>query len=208
VGGHLGSGLSNGGTIRQGELLGEGPIRHALKVKLWGAKWLHYDRSSQTKGYRWPAIRSDAGAGNPQTGYGTLEPSKSNPNPRMVMGSLLAIPPSVSFESLEIPASHEADRVARTLFDALQNYGAYVDDDAGWDAHYFGAEYSVENELRQVYDLNLSDPETLEVWNALFTRLQVVTNNVPSSIGFANVYVWKTISTGTCTVDDVNLVKQ
>jgi hypothetical protein len=184
-GGHLGSGLSNGGTIRQGELLGEGPIRHALKVKLWGAKWLSYDRSSQTKGFRWPAIRSDFNAGNPQPGlgYGTLEPSKSKPNLEMVMGSLLAIPPNVSFESLGLKQNHKAFRLARKLFDALQNYGAYIDDDAFWDAHYFGAEYGVEDELRQVYNLKLSDPEVLEVWNALFTRLHVVKNNTPSSVG-------------------------
>lgn len=34
------------------------------------------------------------------------------------------------------------------------------------------------------------------------------TFTAPSSISFANLYVWKTASTGTCTVDDVSLVKQ
>ena len=34
------------------------------------------------------------------------------------------------------------------------------------------------------------------------------TFTAPSGIGFANLYVWKTSSTGTCTVDDVSLVKQ
>jgi hypothetical protein len=34
------------------------------------------------------------------------------------------------------------------------------------------------------------------------------TFTAPSGISFANVYVWKTASTGTCTVDDVSLFKQ
>ena len=67
-GGHLGSGLSSiGGALRHGELIGAGAIRHALKLKLWAKKYLIFDATSATPGFRWPAIRADAGASDPQS---------------------------------------------------------------------------------------------------------------------------------------------
>ena len=187
-GGHFGSGLSSiGGTIRHGELLGDGPIRHALKLKLWAKKYLSYEAQSNTPGFRWPAIRADSGAGNLNSfnAYGTLEPAKSNPVKGMVMGSLLAIPQSVTLELLGIDPKLKLYLVLRKLFRTLQEFGAYIDDNTGWDAHYFGAEYGVNEELQAVLGegLNGVQGETLEAINKLFVALSVVNNNSPVSIG-------------------------
>ncbi|MDP3180556.1 MAG: hypothetical protein Q8M67_01935, partial [Bacteroidota bacterium] len=58
-GAHGGSGLSAiGGALRLGELTPtSGPIRHALKVNIYGKKNIYYD--AETKGFRWPAKRAD-----------------------------------------------------------------------------------------------------------------------------------------------------
>src|SRR5947199_350321 len=57
-GAHGGSMLSSlGGTIRLGELVPGGAIRHALKVNLYGNDDYYYDGS--THGYRWPATTAD-----------------------------------------------------------------------------------------------------------------------------------------------------
>ena len=187
-GGHLGSGLSSiGGTLRHGELIGAGAIRHALKLKLWANKYLSFDAASATPGFRWPAIRADGGAGDPQSpnAYGQLEPAKSSPVRGLVMGSLLAIPPNVTFDSLEIPRSAKLYSVVKKIFHALQDYGGYIDDNTGWDAHYLGAEYGVDEELQAVYGESLEGggAETLGAMNALYKALSLVSNNSPASVG-------------------------
>ncbi|MGH7998919.1 MAG: hypothetical protein ACREPR_05685, partial [Brasilonema sp.] len=134
-GGHFGSGLSSiGGSIRQGELISEQPIRHALKVVIWGEKYLYYSQSNP--GYRWPADRADTNASNQYHGK----------NPSLVQGTLLAIPPNVTEENLNLQTP-----AAKKLFHALQDYGAYVVDDAGWDAHYFAVEQGVTKEFRNTF---------------------------------------------------------
>ena len=56
LGGHGGSHLSSiGGSLRLGELTGSTPIRHALKVNLYGHRFL----SQAQNGYRWPATAAD-----------------------------------------------------------------------------------------------------------------------------------------------------
>jgi hypothetical protein len=128
AGGHGGSALSSiGGSIRKGELLNDEPIHHALKIDLWG-KWLYYNSSSPTPGRRWPAALADFNASNQYKGS----------NPALVMGSLLAIPPNVTAESLGLTT-----KVGKS-FKALQNYGAYVVDDADWDDNYICVEQSAE----------------------------------------------------------------
>ena len=195
-GGHFGSGLSSiGGTIRHGELLGDGPIRHALKLKLWAKKYLSYEAQSNTPGFRWPAIRADSGAGNLNSfnAYGTLEPAKSNPVKGMVMGSLLAIPQSVTLESLGIDPKLKLYLVLRKLFRTLQEFGAYIDDNTGWDAHYFGAEYGVNEELQAVLGEGLDgvQGETLEAKEVvtLPTRRQIVTAILAVSLLNPSVYI-------------------
>jgi hypothetical protein len=187
-GGHLGSGLSSiGGALRHGELIGPGRVRHALKLKLWAKKYLTFDPASATPGFRWPAIRADSGAGDKTqfNAYGTMEPALSNPVRGLVMGSLLAIPPNVSLEGLGIPRTLKLYPVIEKLFHALQDYGGYIDDNTGWDAHYFGAEYGVNEEIQNVYGEPLENgaAATLEAINKLFTALALVSNNSPASVG-------------------------
>ena len=111
-GGHGGSGMSSiGGSIRRGELTSSQPIRHALKINLWAQRYLYY--SSSNPGYRWPSDRADSYAANQYKGT----------NPKLVMGTLLAIPPVVTEKSLDLQTP-----AGRKLFQALQNYGGYADD--------------------------------------------------------------------------------
>src|SRR5213594_964000 len=88
-GGHGGSGLSSlGGTIRLGELVPGGVIRHVMKINLYGLNNYYYDGTAQ--GYRWPASQADGCA---SSCYGGTTPA-------LRMGSLLAIPASVNVDSL------------------------------------------------------------------------------------------------------------
>jgi hypothetical protein len=115
---HFGSSLSAiGGSIRLGELTSSEPIRHALKINMWG-NYLYY--SASNPGYRYPATTADACAATCYIGT----------NPKMVMGTLLTIPQNVTAASLGITTS-----VGRKLLTALQQYGAYVVDNSAWDAY-------------------------------------------------------------------------
>jgi hypothetical protein len=163
-GSHFGSGLSAlGGSVRLGELIGNTPIRHAIKVLLWGKKWYY-----PNPGFRWPASRKDD---NPKYG-GT--------NPDLMPGSLLAIPPQKTLKSLDLktPAS-------KKLFRALQDYGAYIVDDAGWDAHYLAVEHGVLEEFKTAYGYNFEQTygPFYDDMMKLFQTLHVVNNNGPNSIG-------------------------
>jgi len=60
------------------------------------------------------------------------------------MGSLLAIPTWVSPEKLGLTTS-----AGKEVFYAMQDYGAYVVDDSGWDYNYINVE-SAEVEYQQV----------------------------------------------------------
>lgn len=166
---HFGSGLSSiGGSIRKGELIGNEPIRHALKVVLWGNKYLYY--SASIPGYLWPADRADSNAANQYKGT----------NPSFVQGSLLAIPPSVTEASLnlETPA-------AKKMFRALQDYGAYVVDDAGWDAHYFAVEKGVFEEFSATfgYSFSTGGGAFYNDLTKIYKALHIIDNNAPNNVG-------------------------
>ncbi len=168
-GSHFGSGLSGiGGSIRKGELISKQPIRHALKVVIWGEKYLYY--SKEIPGKRWPAELADGKAANQYHGK----------NPALVQGSLLAIPPRLTEASLKLQTYP-----GKKLFHALQNYGAYVVDDAGWDCHYFGVEKGVLEEFRKTYGYNFSGKSGTfyEDFMKLFQALSVVDNNGQKSVG-------------------------
>lgn len=168
-GAHFGSGLSSiGGSIREGELVGDSPIRHALKINLWGKKYLYY--SKRIPGYRWPADRADKYAAQQYGGK----------NPELVQGSLLAIPPDITVSSLGLKT-----QPAMKLFHALQDYGAYIVDDTAWNAHAIPLEHRVLKEFRQTYGygFNSSEGPFFEDVMRLFTRLSVVSNNTPESVG-------------------------
>lgn len=168
-GAHFGSGLSSiGGSIRKGELTNNQPIRHALKVNIWGEKYLYHSQSNP--GFRWPADRADAKAANQYHGK----------NPALVQGSLLAIPASTTQESLNLQTP-----AAKKLFHALQDYGAYVADDAGWDAHYIDMDKGVIDEFRSSfgYDFEGSGGQFYDDFMKLFQALHIVDNNKASSVG-------------------------
>jgi hypothetical protein len=172
-GSHYGSGLSAiGGAIRKGELIGDAPIRHALKLELW-EKYLYYDPNSPTPGYRWPATRSDGQA--PEIYEGT--------DPDLVMGSLLAIPPQISEASLNLQTP-----AGKKLFHALQDYGGYQVDATGWDCFGIAVERGMEEEFQQAYGYDfLADTQTnlplYEDCMKLVQSLSIVINNTPDNVG-------------------------
>ena len=159
---------SIGGSIRKGELLNDEPIRHALKIDIW-SKWLHYNGSSPTPGFRWPARHADSYAANKYQGS----------NPALVMGSLLAIPPDVTAESLGLTS-----KAGKKIFQAMQDYGAYVVDDSFWDSNYLCIEQSAEQEFSEVTGRQIySDSELQDDFNKIIAAVKVVNNNDPNSIG-------------------------
>lgn len=120
-GGHGGSMLSSiGGTIRLGELVPDGIIRHAMKLNLNGANYY-----GGLGGYRWPATTKDSCA--PGCYGGSI--------PEMRMGSLLALKPDFDFNQLETEP-------AKILAQGFQDYGAYAADNAGWSVYGIDTEYS------------------------------------------------------------------
>lgn len=202
AGDHWGAHLSAlGGSIRVGELTSPEPIRHALKVILWGRRYLHHQRtagaaleerhaiftSTDTRdhGYRWPATSADQKAGSDVVSeqghayYGT--------NRELVMGSLLAIHRNATPEGLNLQTE-----VGQKLFYALQNYGAYVVDNAGWNSNTLCVQQGVLEEVHAKYGESL-----VGYWDAsnrgnivkdmekLFQNLYVVRDNSSTNIGGA-----------------------
>ena len=168
-GGHGGSGLSSiGGSIRLKELTGSTTIKHALKINLWGNKYLYYSSSNQ--GYRWPADRADSYAA--QNYKGT--------NSKLLMGTLLAIPPSVTETSLSLKTL-----AGRKIFYAMQNYGGYVVDDSGGDSHDLSMEKGVLEEFRTTfgYDFYGTSGAFYNDYMKIFQALKIVDNNRLDNIG-------------------------
>ena len=182
AGSHWGSGMSAiGSSLRHGELTGEEPIRHALKWEVWGNKYLHYDKADPTPGFRWPADTADnyAGSAVDKGGYG-------GSNPRYVMGSLLAIAPRHTEDSLKLKSEP-----GRKIFHALQNYGAYIVDDSAAAATMICIESHAIREFREVYgyDFDVRSEATgpaadwLTDLRILSLALSVIDNNAENTIG-------------------------
>ena len=168
VGTHWGSGLSTiGGSIRKGELIGSEPIRHAIKLNVWG-KQLYYGQDR--KGFRWPADRADSAA---QSNY-------KGTNPRLVMGSLLALRPNLTPTQLGIKSS-----VGMKLFHVFQDYGAYISDDSGWDHYDLCAEVGVKEQTLQSTGINIvfTDNDYYHDMMTIISQLSIVENNSDKSIG-------------------------
>ncbi len=172
-GSHLGSGLSAlGGAIRKGELIGNEPIRHALKIEFW-EEFLYYNAQSATPGYRWPAVFADGAA---KTTY-------KGKNPQLVMGSLLAIPPNLTEQSLGLVTP-----AGKKLFHALQDYGAYHVDTTGQSAYAIAVEPGVEDEFKKAYGytmqpLRKDNSPYYTDFMKLAQNLSVITNNTSTTIG-------------------------
>ena len=175
TGGHAGSGLSSiGGTIRLGELVDEQPIHHALKLEVYANQYLYH----QPPGFRWPAVRADIYAYNDYYDEGKMQ--YGGDNPALVMGSLLAIPPEVKIESLQLNTIP-----GRKLFFALQNYGGYLVDDTLWDNHAIAIEHGAMEEFsaKYHYSFDTDSGAFFDDINQLFQALQIVDNNRPDNIG-------------------------
>ena len=122
-GAHGGSMLSSiGGTIRLGELVSGGAIRHAMKLNMDSVNF--YNGSG---GYRWPATTADSGYKDFYTGS----------IPEVRMGSLLALPKATDVDNMGLETEP-----AKILARAFQDYGAYIADTAGWSVYGIDTEYS------------------------------------------------------------------
>jgi hypothetical protein len=172
TGSHGGSGLSAlGGTVRLGELVPGGAIRHSLKLNIDSANFY-----PGLGGYRWPAWKSDAGG----AGY-------SGSIPEVRMGSLLAVKTDFSIPSLE---TEPGKIVARSFMD----YGAYIVDTSGWSIYNFVTERSpkgaVQDEFQSVWGYSLNTGVGANGWardlDKIFTNLYVVDSWDAS--------VWSTVS--------------
>lgn len=180
-GAHGGSGLSAlGGAIRTHELTPtSGPIRHALKINLFGRKNIYYDET--TKGFRWPARAADAYAADHY-----YKDRSNEPVPACRMGALLAIPAQMKIEDL-----HLETEPARILAQALQEYGAYLVDDTGWNVYAIVTEWSPEARFTDEFEKNWgfsfaeASPDTpwAKDMAKIFAVLHVVDNNSPATIG-------------------------
>lgn len=182
IGGHWGSGMSSlGGSLRHGELTGDAPIRHALKLDVQGRRYLHYDRADATPGFRWPAITCDNYAGKePKDG------GYHGQDAKFEMGALIAIHPRHTAASLGLTT-----KPAKKILQALQDYGAYIVDDAGSDSFWFCPSYEATGEFREVFGYDMdANPRTSGPGKAwyddvmkLVTVLAVIDNNRTDNIG-------------------------
>jgi hypothetical protein len=170
-GGHGGSGMSSiGGTIRKGELTGENPIRHALKITLYAQQFIAFNNDG-TRGYRWPAMKAD--------GYATSS-SYGGKTSALEMGALLALKPDLSIEGLGIKTP-----IGKKIFKAMQDYGAYLVDDSYCSCHNITAEQGVEAELKTKYGYGMrgGSGEFFNDVNRIWAALSVVNNNAPDRKG-------------------------
>jgi hypothetical protein len=168
AGGHGGSGLSSiGGTIRLGELVQGGVIRHPMKVNLYALDNYYYDAT--THGYRWPASQADGCA---SSCYGGTTRA-------LRMGSLLAIPGGVNLDGLGLETEP-----AKILARAFQDYGAYAVDNTAWSVYAIetelGPQGRVEDEFSSAWGFPI-DPSSKNVaWardmDRIFGALNVVDN--------------------------------
>jgi hypothetical protein len=180
-GAHGGSGLSAiGGALRIGELTSiSGPIKHALKVNIFGRKNIFYD--TETKGFRWPAKQSDGYAAD-----NYYKDRKAVVVKECRMGALLALPAKMNLDSLAFET-----KPARILAEAFQNYGAYLVDDTAWDVYALVTEWSPEgrfnDEFRKNWGFSMKESSKNTPWardvDRIFLNLHVVDNNSSTSIG-------------------------
>jgi hypothetical protein len=174
-GAHGGSGMSSiGGTLRLGELMNDERITHALKVNLYARKYLAYNDDG-SRGYRWPAVKSDGYADN-ETYGGTV--------PALEMGALLALKPDFDLASMQtVPG--------KVIAQAFIDYGGYVVDDTYWDVFALAVEESPEGSFHDQFEAAWGYPFSVQSldhpWaqdmTLIFRNLHVIDNNGPNTIG-------------------------
>jgi Carboxypeptidase regulatory-like domain len=185
-----GSNLSSlGGAVRLGELVKGGVITHALQIDV-DAPNLYPGDTSGTTCYRWPATKCDTTPPAPYTGT----------NPELRMGALLALPPTLDLTTLGLQTQPGV-----ILATALQDYGAYVANDAARSVNNIVTEFSPSGSILPIVDSSgaVVDPgEFQTVWGfpfetalangtdpwsqdiaTIFAHLDIVTDNGPTSIG-------------------------
>jgi len=166
-GGQGASGMSAlGGTIRKGEFVSDNPIRHAIKINPWAAKYCFYHDT--LPGYKWPARSADNYADKNYQGN----------DPNIVMGSLFAIPPDINEDLIGIETIP-----GKKLFFTLQNYGVYFTEDADWDTWDIIIERDAEIEFENVFGFSMTSQKWKNELNKLMKALLVVINNSPNQIG-------------------------
>ncbi len=174
LGAHGGSGLSSiGGTIRVGEIVAGGEIRHALKIYVWANKYIAHNQDG-TPGFRWPASKADGGASNFYGGN----------NAALEMGALLALKPTADVSKLKTEPG-------RIIAKALQNYGAYVVDNAGSENIAFAVERGtngrMQDDFKTHWGYEFSSPRQTTVFAQdlalLWPQLQVINNNDAGNVG-------------------------
>ena len=197
AGGHGGSGLSSiGGTIRRGELVTGGSIKHALKVNVTCAVYCSPATGpGGGPGWRWPATTSDNHCGTYACGYGATIPT-------VQMGALLALPPALTETTIDAAGTSWAPgletEVGKRLFHAFQDYGAYVVDDAVWGgtAYAIHVERGVEDEVGATFGISIdgalqsSGGASGAYWrdyHRIWTNLKVVSNNSSTTVGGGGV---------------------
>jgi len=193
AGAHGGSQMSSiGGTIRVGELVPGGALRHALKINLDCAAVCAYNPADPdgSPGFRWPALSADADASVRYRGK----------NAAVQMGALLALPASFDVDGLR---TEPGRMVAR----ALQRYGAYVVDDTGYASFALTTEWGpngrVADEFERVWGFPIDGgteptctddgPECAwarDIADAV-AALDVIDDNGPTSVGGAGARVFR-----------------
>ncbi|MEJ7589642.1 MAG: hypothetical protein WKI04_18980, partial [Ferruginibacter sp.] len=178
-----------GGTLRLGELVPGGVIRHAMKINLYCHKNAAYNNDG-SPGFRWPALSADGYAGNcvknPEICYG-------GKNPAVEVGALLALPPSIDMNTLRLETEP-----GKILAMAFQNYGTYLVDDAAWDVFAIVTEYSpdgrVIDEFKKSWGYSMETNKD-SPWGRdlvrIISKLQVIDNNTAATIGGGPVHDFK-----------------
>jgi hypothetical protein len=167
TGGEAGSGMSSiGGSLRAGEMLGPGPVRHALKLRL-PARYLFHD--TETDGWRWPARGADDGA---SLRYGGKARA-------LRTGALLALPPDATATGLRVRTA-----AGRALLAALRDHGAYVAGDSGTSVPTLAVERRAVIEYREATGRALDDDPALQgEMRRMLATVAVVDDNGPTTIG-------------------------
>jgi len=183
-----------GGTIRLGEWVRGGNIPHATKIDVYSQMWL--TQEGRFPGYRWPALRADAGWATDGGGYGSLAPQGGSSRPDdAVMGALLTLPNSFDVSRLR-------SEPARILARSILQYGTYIVDGTGRPTVAFATEWSsrgrVLDEFERAFGFSpvgdydarpayarSAKNQFLNDLRFIYRNLHIVADNAPRNVGGA-----------------------